>query len=50
MTEQVIRVVMADDHVRLRAVIRQALEQAGCTVVGEGATAVQQIHEYLRST
>lgn len=39
MTEQVIRVVMADDHTRLRAVIRQALEQGGCTVVAEGATA-----------
>jgi len=38
-TEDVIRVVMADDHTRLRAVIRQALEQAGCSVVGEGATA-----------
>lgn len=33
------RVVMADDHTRLRAAIRQALEQDGCTVVGEGATA-----------
>ncbi len=42
-TEQEIRVVMADDHVRLRAVIRQALEQAGCTVVGEGATADEAI-------
>lgn len=39
MTEQGIRVVMADDHTRLRAVIRQALEQDGCLVVGEGATA-----------
>lgn len=39
MTEKVIRVVMADDHVRLRAVIREALEQSGCEVVGEGATA-----------
>ncbi|HEU4547672.1 MAG TPA: response regulator transcription factor, partial [Microlunatus sp.] len=38
-TEQEIRVVMADDHTRLRAVIRQALEQHGCVVVGEGATA-----------
>jgi DNA-binding NarL/FixJ family response regulator len=30
---------MADDHTRLRAVVRQALEQDGCSVVGEGATA-----------
>jgi DNA-binding NarL/FixJ family response regulator len=34
-----IRVVMADDHTRLRAVIRQSLEESGCQVVAEGATA-----------
>jgi DNA-binding NarL/FixJ family response regulator len=30
---------MADDHVRLRALIRQALEADGCEVVGEAADA-----------
>jgi len=30
---------MADDHTRLRAVIRRALEGGGCVVLGEGATA-----------
>ncbi|QNN54749.1 response regulator transcription factor [Nocardioides mesophilus] len=30
---------MADDHARIRGVIRQALERAGCEVVGEGASA-----------
>lgn len=39
MSEGPIRVVMADDHVRLRAVIRQALEAGGCEVVGEAADA-----------
>jgi DNA-binding NarL/FixJ family response regulator len=34
-----IRVVMADDHTRLRAVIRQSLEHSGCQVAAEGATA-----------
>ena len=34
-----IRVVIADDHTRLRARVREALEAGGCTVVGEGATA-----------
>jgi DNA-binding NarL/FixJ family response regulator len=34
-----IGVVMADDHTRLRAAVRQALEGGGCVVLGEGATA-----------
>ncbi|WP_404383569.1 response regulator transcription factor [Knoellia locipacati] len=33
------RVVMADDHARLRAHIRQALEANGCEVLAEGASA-----------
>lgn len=33
------RVVMADDHTRLRAHIRQALEASGCEVLAEGASA-----------
>lgn len=42
-SEGQIRVVMADDHVRLRGVIRKALEDGGCAVVGEGATAEDAI-------
>jgi len=34
-----IRVVMADDHARIRARIRMALEADGCEVCAEGATA-----------
>jgi DNA-binding NarL/FixJ family response regulator len=38
-TQEPICVVMADDHAHLRGRIRQALEAAGCEVVGEGASA-----------
>jgi DNA-binding NarL/FixJ family response regulator len=38
-TDAAIRVVIADDHVPMRARVRQALEDGGCQVVGEGATA-----------
>jgi DNA-binding NarL/FixJ family response regulator len=38
-----IRVVLADDHARVRAQIRQALESAGCEVCAEGATADEGI-------
>lgn len=38
-----VRVVMADDHARLRAVIRRALEDGGCEVLGEGATAAEAV-------
>ena len=38
-TGPVIRVVLADDHARLRGLIRAALESSGAEVVGEGATA-----------
>ncbi|MGQ1837938.1 response regulator [Kocuria turfanensis] len=33
------RVVIADDHARMRARIREALEAGGCEVCGEGASA-----------
>ena len=39
MTDQTLRVVIADDHARTRAYIRGALEAGGHTVCGEGATA-----------
>ena len=35
-----IRVVMADDHPRMRAMLRAALEDGGCDVCGEGAVCV----------
>lgn len=34
-----VRVVIADDHPRLRALVRTALESSGCQVLAEGATA-----------
>ena len=37
-TELPIRVVIADDHARIRARIREALEAGGCDVVAEAAT------------
>lgn len=36
---QPLRVVLADDHARFRGVIRSALEESGCQVVAEAATA-----------
>jgi DNA-binding NarL/FixJ family response regulator len=33
------RIVMADDHARIRGRVREALETSGCDVVGEAATA-----------
>lgn len=38
-----IRIVMADDHTRLRSRIRAALEAGGCEVCAEGATADEGI-------
>ena len=38
-----IRVVMADDHARMRARIREALEAGGCLVCGEAATAEEAV-------
>jgi DNA-binding NarL/FixJ family response regulator len=42
-SEQPIRVVMADDHARMRTRIREALEAGGCVVVGEGESAEEAI-------
>ena len=39
-----IRVVIADDHARMRGRVRAALEEGGCDVVGEGASG----HDALR--
>ena len=38
-----ISVVMADDHAQVRSVLRAALEEGGCEVVGEGATADEAV-------
>jgi DNA-binding NarL/FixJ family response regulator len=38
-----ITVVLADDHARVRAQVRDALEAGGCVVAAEGATAEQAI-------
>lgn len=42
-SEQGIRVVMADDHAPMRSRIRKALEDGGCVVCGEGASAEDAI-------
>lgn len=38
-TEARLRVVIADDHARIRGRVRAALEESGCEVCGEAATA-----------
>lgn len=43
MNQQPIRVVMADDHARMRTRIRDALEAGGCVVCGEGASADEAV-------
>ncbi|MGH3336765.1 MAG: response regulator [Nocardioides sp.] len=43
MTEDQVRVVIADDHTRIRGRVRAALEADGCVVCGEGATADEAI-------
>lgn len=43
MTDVPIRVVMADDHTRLRGQLRRALAAGGCEVVGEGSSAADAI-------
>jgi DNA-binding NarL/FixJ family response regulator len=40
---EVIRVVLADDHARVRAQVREALEAGDCEVCGEGATAEEAV-------
>jgi DNA-binding NarL/FixJ family response regulator len=42
-SEKPVRVVMADDHARMRGRIRAALEAGGCEVCGEGASAADAI-------
>jgi DNA-binding NarL/FixJ family response regulator len=42
-SDDAMRVVMADDHARMRTRIRQALEAGGCSVVGEGASAEEAV-------
>lgn len=42
-TEGAIRVVIADDHARMRARVRTLLEEGGCEVVAEGATAGEAV-------
>jgi DNA-binding NarL/FixJ family response regulator len=37
------RIVLADDHARVRSQVRQALEDGGCEVCGEGATAQEAV-------
>jgi DNA-binding NarL/FixJ family response regulator len=38
-----IRVVLADDHARIRGQVRSALEAGGCEICGEGASAEEAI-------
>jgi DNA-binding NarL/FixJ family response regulator len=42
-TDDQVRVVIADDHTRIRGRVRAALEADGCVVCGEGATADEAI-------
>ena len=41
--EPAIHVVLADDHVRTRARVREALEAGGCLVLGEGSSAAEAV-------
>ncbi|MFQ1000401.1 response regulator [Modestobacter sp. SSW1-42] len=41
--DEPVRVVIADDHARLRARVRAALEAGGCLVCGEAATAEEAV-------
>ena len=43
MTTDPIRVVLADDHSRIRGRVREALEASGCEVCGEGASAADAV-------
>lgn len=43
MTGTSIRVILADDHPRMRGRVREELEAAGCEVCGEGATADEAV-------
>ncbi|ELT45983.1 response regulator [Arthrobacter nitrophenolicus] len=46
--QQRLRVVMADDHARIRGKVRQALEAGGWEVCGEGATATEAVELALK--
>lgn len=48
MSDDAVRVVIADDHARLRARVREALVADGCVVCGEAATAGQAVEQCLR--
>ena len=43
MVSDAVRVVIADDHARMRGRIRQALESGGCQVCAEGADAQEAV-------
>ena len=43
MTTDPVRVVLADDHSRIRGRVREALEASGCEVCGEGASAADAV-------
>lgn len=43
MVTEPIKVLIADDHARVRGVVRQALESGGCLVCGEAATAQEAV-------
>jgi two-component system nitrate/nitrite response regulator NarL len=45
----VLRVVIADDHPPTRAGVREALEQQSCLIVGEAATAAEAVAAAQRS-
>jgi DNA-binding NarL/FixJ family response regulator len=48
-TGRKLRVVLADDHAHIRALVREALEAGECEIVGEGATADEAValaHEH----
>lgn len=38
-----LRIILADDHARMRGRVRAALEESGCEVVGEGASAEEAV-------
>jgi len=42
-TTDPVRVVLADDHSRIRGRVREALEASGCEVCGEGASAADAV-------
>lgn len=42
-SEDILRIVLADDHAHIRAQVREALEAGRCAVVGEGASADEAV-------